>query len=308
MARTKKATLERVYEPGLEVPRVPEGAPTVGAVLEGGGFRGMYTSGVIDVWMENGVTATATVGVSAGATFGCNFKSLQVGRALRYNMRFCADPRYAGLRNLIFTGDLFGREFAYGELPWKYDVFDTGAFQANPMRFTVVATDAATGEAVYHDLDTGGPEDVEWIRASASIPGVSRPVRLEGRELLDGGTADAIPFEWMLAQGYDRCVVVLTQDAAYRKEPNGLMPLLRVVLRRYPALIELLENRHERYNRQRDRLCELERAGKVFVVRPSEPVRLPSVVRDPELLRRVYEVGRRDAEKSLDALRGYLSR
>lgn len=305
--RARKATLERVYTPGLPVPEVSAGAPTVGVVLEGGGFRGMYTAGVTDVWMEHGVTATAAVGVSAGATFGCNFKSLQVGRALRYNQRFCADPRYAGAGNFLRTGDLFSKDFAYGRLPWEFDVFDTATFQANPMRFTVVATDANTGAAVYHDLDRGGVEDIEWIRASASIPALSRPVRLEGRELLDGGAADSIPFAWMLSQGYDRCVVVLTQDAAYRKEPNSLMPLLRVALRRYPAMAELLANRHERYNRQREELCELERAGTVFVVRPSEPVRLPAVVRDPALLERVYEVGRRDAETTLDALRAYIS-
>ena len=277
-AKTRRATLERVYTPGLPVPTVPAGAPTVGVVLEGGGFRGMYTSGVTDVWMENGITATATVGVSAGTTFGCNFKSLQAGRALRYNKRF-----------------------------WEFDVFDTATFQANPMRFTVVATDANTGEPVYHDLDRGGKEDIEWIRASASIPALSRPVRLEGRELLDGGTSDSIPYAWMLDQGYDRCVVVLTQDAAYRKEPNNLMPAIRVLLRRYPAMVELLANRHERYNRQREKLFELERAGKVFVVCPSEPVRVPAVVRDPEVLDRIYAIGRRDAERTLDALRAYLA-
>lgn len=289
----------------VEIPTMSE--HTVGVVLEGGGFRGMYTAGVLDVWMERGITATHTVGVSAGATFGCNFKSLQVGRTLRYNKKYCADPRYASLRNLIFTGDLFSKDFAYTELPWKLDVFDTETFQAHPMRFTVVATDINTGEAVYHDLDRGGEEDIEWIRASASIPALSRPVHLEGRELLDGGTADSIPFRWMLGKGYDRCVVVRTQDSAYRKEPNEFMPFLRLWLRKYPRLVELLANRHERYNAQLDELDELERAGKVFVVKPSEPVRLPTMCRDPEQLQAVYNVGRRDGEATLEALTRYLA-
>lgn len=289
----------------VEIPAM--GEHTVGVVLEGGGFRGMYTAGVLDVWMEHGITATHTVGVSAGATFGCNFKSLQVGRTLRYNKKYCADSRYASLRNLIFTGDLFSKDFAYTELPWKLDVFDTETFQAHPMRFTVVATDINTGEAVYHDLERGGKEDIEWIRASASIPALSRPVHLEGRELLDGGTADSIPFRWMLSQGYDRCVVVRTQDAAYRKEPNELMPFLRFWLHKYPKLVELLANRHERYNAQLDELDELERAGKVFVVRPSEPVRLPTMCRDPEQLQAVYNIGRRDGEATLEALARYLA-
>lgn len=280
--------------------------PSVGVVFEGGGFRGMYTAGVMDVWMERGFTADATVGVSAGATFGCNFKSRQIGRSLRYNKRYCNDPRYASVRNLLFTGDLFSRDFAYGELPWKLDVFDSETFASWPMRFTVVATDINTGEPVYHDLDQGGKEDVEWIRASASIPALSRPVHLEGRELLDGGTADSIPFRWMLDQGYDRCVVVCTQDASYRKEPNKMMPLLRVMLRRYPKLVELLANRHDRYNAQRDELMRLQERGEAFVIMPSEPIQLPTMVRDPELLEQVYQVGRRDAEASFDAMLAYV--
>lgn len=280
--------------------------PTVGVVLEGGGFRGMYTAGVLDVWMERGLTADACVGVSAGATFGCNFKSRQIGRTLRYNKRYCTDPRYASLRNWIFTGDLFSREFAYGELPWKLDVFDQATFAADPMRFTVVATDIERGEAVYHDLGPGDVTDIEWIRASASIPVVSRPVELEGLRMLDGGVADSIPWHWMLDQGYDRTVVVLTQPAGYLKEPNGMMPLLRVWLRRYPKLVELLANRHERYNRCVQELSELERAGRVFVVRPSASVKMPMLVHDPDILQRAYDVGRADAEASLPALEAYL--
>lgn len=288
-----------------ELPQV--GAHTVGVVLEGGGFRGMYTAGVLDVWMEHGITATHTVGVSAGATFGCNFKSLQIGRTLRYNKKYLNDPRYASFKNLLRGQDYFSHDFAYGELPWKLDPFDTETFQANPMRFTVVANDIETGEAVYHDLHEGGVEDIEWIRASASIPALSHPVELDGRKLLDGGTADSIPFEWMLAQGYERCVVVCTQDAAYRKEPNSLMPFLRLLLHRYPKLVELLANRHERYNAQRERLFAAQHAGDVFVIMPSEPVRLPTTVKDPVLLQRVYDVGRRDAEATLPALRAYLA-
>lgn len=281
--------------------------PSVGVVLEGGGFRGMYTSGVIDVWMEHGLTADATVGVSAGATFGCNFKSRQIGRARRYNKKYCADPRYASLRNWIFKGDLFSRDFAYGELPWKLDVFDSAAFAADPMRFTVVATDINAGCAVYHDLGPGDVGDIEWIRASASIPMVSHPVQLEGRELLDGGIADSIPVAWMLEQGYDRTVVVLTQPEGYRKEPNSLMPLLRVWLRRYPKLIELLADRHVRYNETLDAIARLEREGAVFVVRPSESVKMPMMVRDPEILEHAYQVGRADAQKTFDSLLDYLS-
>ena len=280
--------------------------PTVGAVFEGGGFRGLYTAGVIDVWLERGVVVDHAVGVSAGAAFGCNIKSRQIGRAIRYNKRFCADKRYASLGNLIRTGDLYSKDFAYGEVPWVYDPFDTAAFTANPMRFTVVCTDVDTGEALYHDLGPGDADDIEWIRASASIPALSRPVHLDGRAYLDGGVADSIPWEWMAAQGYEREVVVLTQPAGYRKEPNSLMPLLRVLLCRYPRLLDGLATRHDRYNACLDSLAAQERAGRVFVIRPSESVKVPAICRDPDELERIYQVGRADAERTLPGLLGYL--
>ena len=165
---------EKVFVRGVSVPQTAPGAPSVGVVLEGGGFRGMYTAGITDVWMERGFTATATVGVSAGATFGCNFKSLQIGRSLRYNKRFCADPRYASLRSLLTTGDLFNKKFAYGRLPWELDVFDVETFQANPMRFTVVATDIESGEAVYHDLELGQGCSTEARQIPSHTIGCSR--------------------------------------------------------------------------------------------------------------------------------------
>ena len=282
-------------------------AHATGVVFEGGGFRGVYTEGVFDVWIEQGIWATHAVGVSAGATFGCNYKSCQVGRALRYNKRFCNDPRYAGFGSLLRTGNFFSKDFAFDTLPWELDVFDAGTYVANPMRFTVVATDIETGEPIYHDVNQGDRDDVEWMRASSAIPALSRPVELEGRKLLDGGTADSIPFRWMLDQGCERCVVVCTQPAGFRKEPNNLMPALRVLLRRYPRLVELLANRHVRYNAQLDELAELERAGKVFVIKPSESVAVPISLKDPSVLDKVYEVGRRDGEATLAALKRYLA-
>ena len=146
-----------------------------GLVLEGGGFRGMYTSGVIDVFMENHIDFNQVVGVSAGAAFGCNIKSKQIGRALRYNKRFCRDPRYSGLRSFIKTGDLYNKEFAYGVVPTILDPFDTKVFKENPLRFTVVCTDIRTGKPVYHEIKNGDALDIEWIRASSSIPIVSKP-------------------------------------------------------------------------------------------------------------------------------------
>lgn len=293
-------------------PPARERAETVGVVLEGGGFRGMYTAGVLDVWMEHGLEVDAMVGVSAGAAFGCNYKSRQIGRAVRYNKRFCTDPRYAGLRVLLKTGDLYSRDFAYREVPLKLDVFDTKAFSSNPMRFTVVCTDVETGRPVYRDLHSGDVVDIDWIRASASIPVVSRPVELEyeGRmlRLLDGGAADSIPVAWMASQGYAKQVAVLTQPKGFRKQPQKLMPVIRRALRGCPRVVELLEGRHERYNAQLDDIAEREAAGDLFVIRPSESVKAPAVIKDPQELEDIYQVGRRDGEATYGDLLAYLAR
>lgn len=279
---------------------------TAGLVLEGGGMRGLYTAGVLDVFMEHGVEFVHAVGVSAGAAFGVNIKSRQVGRAIRYNKRFCADPRYASLKNLLRTGELYSIDFAYREVPLHLDPFDTEAAAANPMRFTAVCTDIVTGEAVYRDIERGDGDDLDWIRASASVPLLARPVELDGRELLDGGIANSIPAAWMVAQGYSKNVVILTQPAGFVKEPNSLMPLLKRAYAAYPKLVELLANRHVRYNAQLEEVARLERDGKALVIRPSESVKAPLAVKDSEVLERIYQVGRRDGEARIDEVVAYL--
>ncbi len=175
------------------------------------------------------------------------------------------------------------------------------------MRFTAVATDINTGEAVYHDLEHGDASDIEWIRASASIPVLSRPVKLDGRALLDGGAADSIPVAWMREQGYQKIAVILTQPQGYHKEPNRMMPLLRLWLHRYPHLVELLAHRHAQYNACLDMIERLEREGTVFVIRPSRDVSVPAICKDPQKLKEIYEVGRADALRTLDGLQAFFA-
>ena len=175
-----------------------------GIVMEGGGMRGLYTAGVIDVLMENDIYADSAVGVSAGAVFGCNYKSEQIGRVRRYNKKYCKDKRLASIRNWITTGDIYSKEFGYNELPWKLDIFDRGTYKENPMKFTVVCTDINTGKPVYHLCPTGEADDIEWYRASASMPLVSRIVKIDGLELLDGGISDSIPIKKFREMGYEK--------------------------------------------------------------------------------------------------------
>ncbi|MBR6185403.1 MAG: patatin family protein [Clostridia bacterium] len=279
-----------------------------GLILEGGAMRGLFSCGVMDVMMEKGVRFDGAGGISAGAVFGCNYKSGQIGRPLRYNKRYCADWRYASLRSLILTGDLFGADFCYRELPDVLDPFDKAAFARDPMAFYVGATDVETGKAVYHLCTDGGKEDILWMRASASMPLLSRMVEIGEKRYLDGGVAEPTPYFYMESIGYDRNVVILTRPADYRKEKNRLLPLIRLRLRGYPSLVRAMETRHEAYNRHIDAIAQREKEGRALVIRPPRPLGIGHVERDPDELERVYQLGRAEALRRMGELEAFLGR
>ncbi len=279
-----------------------------GLVLEGGAMRGLFTAGVLDVFMENGITFDGAAGVSAGACFGANLKSHQIGRTIRYNKRFCNEWRYRSYRSLILTGDLYGADFCYHELPDRLDVFDTDTFADDPMEFYAVATDCVTGKPVYHKLTDGGYDDLEWIRASASMPLAARVVKIGDRYFLDGGISDSIPLEFMEKQGYEKNVVILTQPADYVKHSyKKVMPLIRASLHRYPAVIECIRIRHEMYNGQTAYVKVRESEGGAFVIRPPEALGVGALEKDPLQMQRVYDIGRDIGNKNLDAVRTFLN-
>ena len=280
----------------------------IGLVMEGGAMRGMFTAGVTDVLMENDIQFEGAIGVSAGATFGCNVKSKQIGRAFRYNKRFCNDWRYCSLRSWILTGDLYGAKFCYETLPFELDIYDQETYAANPMDFYVVATDNATGRAVYHNCLKGDEQDLLWIRASASMPVASRPVEIGGRKFSDGGTSNSVPLDFMKHKGYQKNVVILTQPDSYRKEQMKHFGLIRSMLWKYPALIRALETRPDRYNKNIAFIKQEEAAGNAFVIRPDEALNIGSVEHDPKELTRVYEIGRRIAERDLPALKAFIEK
>lgn len=277
-----------------------------GLILEGGAMRGMFTCGALDVLLEEGIAFDCAAGISAGAVFGCNYKSRQRGRALRYNKRYCRDPRYCSLRSLLKTGDLYGADFCYRELPDRLDPFDRAAFSANPLAFFVGATDADTGEIVWHRCTDGGERDMLWMRGSASMPMVSRPVAVDGRRLLDGGIVDPVPYDIVEREGCGRCVYILTQPKGYRKKKSPLLPLMRFALRRLPRIAAAMAVRHEVYNRQMAEIDEKERRGEILVLRPAESLGIPRTEDDPAELERVYQLGRSEALRSLPRLRAFL--
>lgn len=276
-----------------------------GLVLEGGAMRGMFTAGVLDVMMERGVRYDGIVGVSAGAVFGCNYKSHQPGRVLRYNLRFCKDPRYCSLRSFLKTGNLYGTEFCYRTIPDQLDVFDAETYRKDPMDFYVVAADVETGKAVYHNCLDGGAEDLQWIRASASMPLAAQPVEIQGRRYLDGGMADSIPLRQAEKLGFAKNVVVLTQPMGFVKQRNRAMPMMRAALRRYPKLLETMAHRHEAYNETIAYLRQRERQGEIFVIRPEVPLEIGKVEHDREKIQAVYDMGRAVMQKRWQALEAF---
>ena len=278
-----------------------------GLVLEGGAMRGLFTAGVIDVFMENGIAFDGAIGVSAGACFGCNYKSRQIGRVIRYNKRFARDPRYCSWTSLAKTGDLFNADFCYRELPMELDVFDAAAYESNQMEFYVVATDCATGKPIYRRLDKADQLAFDWIRASASMPIVSRPVKIDGGEYLDGGLSDGIPLRYFESLGYGRNVVITTRPHGYRKFPTWKVKLVKPLLRRYPIIYKALKTRYTWYNETLEYIDSRVASGDALLIAPAAPLEISRVCHDPEQMQRVYDIGRETGEQNLAKIKRFLN-
>ena len=278
-----------------------------GLILEGGAMRGLFTAGVMDVMMEHGITFDGVIGVSAGAAFGCNYKSGQIGRVIRYNTRFCGDKRYSGLGVLLREGNLFSTPFCYDEVPNKYDPFDYDAYSQSPMEFYVVCTDVETGKPVYHRYEGREDHGLDWIRASASMPLVSQIVEIDGQKLLDGGISDSVPVRYFESIGYERNVVILTQPQGYIKKKNPLIPLMKMKYSQYPDMVNTMANRHTEYNENLAYIERQENVGKLLVIRPDQPLNIRKAEKNPAELERVYEIGRRVGSRRLEEIQKYLA-
>ena len=279
-----------------------------GLVLEGGALRTIFSSGVCDALLDGGVMVDYVIGVSAGIAYGVSYISRQPRRNLEIVTRYAGDRRYMGMNNLAdrHNRSYFGLEFVYDTIPNELVPFDYQTFAAYPGQVEAVVTNLSTGEAEYMPVPR---EDDKFLllQATCALPLMFPIYHLNGQPYLDGGVADSIPSAWLFAQGYDRNVVVLTQPAGFVRQPNSVMPMLRRVFRHYPEFVAALEHRHEVYNATLDDLARREAAGEIFVVRPSESVKVPSLCREPDELERIYQIGRHDAEATLSALETYLA-
>lgn len=286
-------------------------------VLEGGGFRGMFTAGVLDVLQERDLTGFSSIwGVSAGAINGSNFRSRQIGRTMRDILAFRDDRRFMSLWSFATTGDIAGADFMYGEVQDRLDPCDVDTFNSSETPFYAVVSDVTFGVPDYLPVRRF-PEDLVKVRASASLPTVSRIVEIDGHRYLDGGTTDSIPYETAMGipgarevEGHvpaERALVVLTRDRAYERGAGSeAIALKSHRYDRYPYYLEALQTRGERYNAQRARLWELERAGRCLVIAPEEPVTVGNSERSGEKLLSLYIAGRRQAEARLAEIDAFL--
>lgn len=279
----------------------------VGLVLEGGSMRALFSAGVLDTFMDENIKIDGIIGVSAGALFGPNYFSKQKGRALRYNQRFCKDVRNISLLSFILTGNLVNKKFAYYDITTKYDIFDNETYMKNNTGYYAAVTNIETAQAEYLELNDV-LKDMEVLRATAALPILCRIVPINHKKYLDGGIADSIPVLKCKEMGYDKIIVVLTRPIEYRKKPlnDKVLKLVKLLYKKYPKFIQLMENRHERYNEQVELVKKMEENKEIFVIRPTSPIHLKTIERNPDDLQEVYDLGIKDCKNKLNELKEYL--
>lgn len=277
----------------------------VGLVLEGGAMRGLFTAGVLDVFLDNKVNVTDVVGVSAGTLFGVNFVSRQKGRALRYNLKYINDKRYMSVKSWIKTGNLINKDFTYYKVPFQLDAFDNNTFKKSPTNFFATVTNIETGDAEFIKIEDAYKQ-METLRATSALPFISEIIKVGDKQYLDGGIANSIPVDFFEKQGFDKIIVILTRPITYRKKKSpGIQ--YKMFYNKYPKLVEKLENRYQEYNDTVDKIVELEKEGKIFVIRPSEDINIKRLEKDTAKLQYVYDLGIKDGESIIEDLQKYIN-
>ncbi len=269
-------------------------------------MRGIYAAGVLDVFMENDLEFDGVLGVSAGAIHACSYCSGQIGRSLRYYKKYCQDPRFVGVRNFLKNGDIVGVDFCYHEIPKKLDPYDYEAFYKRGMKLYAGCSNMESGKPEYLRVKDAD-RDIDVIRASSSLPFVSRPVYFDGLKLMDGGCTDSIPVRAMHKKlGYRKIVAIQTRHRGYVKS-SEYNPLSKIIYHDYPEFVRALTNRHIFYNREVAQIERWENEGKVFVIRPDNELKIGRMNATPDQLQQVYDTGRADAQKRLPAMLEWLS-
>ena len=276
-------------------------------VLEGGALRGMYTSGVLDTFLKNNMEFECVAGVSAGALNAMSYISKQPGRSAKINLEYCDDPRYIGRKAFIKNKGIIGYDYLFGDISENKVPFDYKSFENTNQRFIIVTTNCEKAETEY--LEKSNCNDLfKAAQASSSMPLASAMVEINNNHYLDGAVTTSIPVKWALEQGYEKVVVVLTRAKTYRKPmlSNKMKKLYKLAYHKYPKLIEKLNTMPERYNKLQDEIIDLEKEGKIFIIRPEKEVTVSRLEKDKEKLENLYKEGIAETEKNLDALKEYL--
>lgn len=271
-------------------------------VLEGGGLRGVFTCGVLDCFMDNGIRFPFTVGVSAGACNGLSYMSGQRGRAKASNIDLMDKYHYVGFKYLLTQRCIMDFKLLFEDFPEKIIPYDYDAYFSNPDRFVMVTTNCLTGKAEYFEERQSSARVMDIVRASSSLPFVSPVTYVDGVPMLDGGIVDSIPVQYAMDQGYDKLVVVLTRNRGYRKK-NGSMPLAKAMYREYPLLQKALSQRNAVYNRTMEQVERLEDEGRIIVIRPVRPVQVGRMEKDTAKLAALYDEGYDVASRFISDLR-----
>ena len=275
-------------------------------VLEGGGLRGGFTSGVLEYLMERGIEFDRVIGVSAGACVGASFVSRQQGRNRIVNVEYPSDKRYMGFRHLLTTGSYFNMKFVFGELPTRLVPFDEDSFYLNPTLFDVVTTSYTTGEPVVFSKDEMKAYGIDKVLiASSSIPLLSQPAAVGGKLYFDGGVSDSIPVKYALSL-HDKAVVVLTRPRGYRKEAITNKKLLQFLFRKHPAFLATLLTRNAEYNKTLGWCEKLEKEGKLFLIAPEPEYSIGRTEKSLEKRMKLYLHGYQTMKNRLDELTAFL--
>ena len=278
----------------------------IGLLLEGGAMRCLYTAGVLDVFMENNIKIDGIVGVSAGALFGINYKSKQIGRLLRYNKKYAGNKECMGIYSFLTTGNIINEDFCFRRIVNELDPIDYETFKKSDVEFYAVVTNIETGKAEYIKInDLKDRNSLEVLRASGSMPFLSKPVLVNNKKYLDVGIADSIPIDKIMSMGFDKVIIVLTRPIDYKKKKtNKTFP--KIYYRKYPKFAEAINNRYKKYNEELEKVTELEKKGKILVIRPSKLVKIKRIEKDSDKLQEMYDLGRNDTLKLLNKIKDFL--
>ena len=278
----------------------------ISLILEGGGMRGVYSAGVLDLLLDKDIDIKYCVGVSAGACNCVSYISKQKKRNYRVNINYINDKRYLSIRNLLLTGSAFGMDMLFDIIPNELEVFDHETYINSNAKFFVGSTNCDTGLPEFYNIKDFNIDGYDALKASISLPLVAKIINYDNKNLLDGGIAAPIPVQKAIEDGIEKHVIILTRHRGYKKEKTKIMPIIKRKYKNYPKLVEAIENRYKIYNDTLELINKLEKEGKCFVISPSTPLKVSRFERDKEKLKIVYSQGYEDALKLSENLKIFL--